>query len=167
MIEIAAPISRAVHPFGLYAALSRHDASIHGSGIAIAQHRGQLVIRADRPPPLPSCVVVHGTRATIGRAVERAIAPSGHLAAEIVVVRFTRGLPRDLLVRFRAEVERQLAALGGGDVIVGQQRGVSVHGQTIWGCSIDVRCAPEVGRELQRRGIGGKRSMGCGVFFPC
>lgn len=167
MIEVAATLSRAVPPFGLYAALSRHDASIHGSGIAIAQHRGELVVRADRAPFLPRSVLVHGHRAAIGRPVERAIAPSSRLAADLVVVRFTGGLDGPIGDRFRAELERQLAAIGGGGITVGRPGFVTVHGQKIRGFAVEVRCATEVGLELQRRGLGGKRSMGCGVFFPC
>lgn len=167
MIEVAAPMSATVAPFGLYGALSRHDAAIHGAGLAIAQHRGHLVIRADRPPSLPRQVVVNGRRAAIGPATARPIAPSSHLAAALVVIRFTGGLPSDVADRFRAEVTRQLAALGGGDVVVGAPGAVTVHRQVIRGYAVSVRCAPDVGLALQQRGIGGKRSMGCGVFFPC
>lgn len=167
MIEIAASLSRRVPPFGLYAALSRHDASIHGSGTAIAQRRGELVVRAVSAPSLPRSVLVHGARAAIGQPVQRAIAPSSRLAADLVVVRFTGGMVGPIGDRFRAELERQLAAIGGGEIAVGRPGVVAVHGQKIRGFAVEVRCAPEVGVALQQRGLGGKRSMGCGVFFPC
>jgi CRISPR-associated endonuclease/helicase Cas3 len=86
-----------------------------------------------------------------------------HLRARVVIIKgFTDPEP------FMSAVQRQLDSIGvDGDPTVGQRRVVRIGDQTIVGFTLVVRSLSECDSLLlQRLGIGGRRRMGGGIFFP-
>jgi CRISPR-associated protein Cas6 len=98
------------------------------------------------------------------------------LDARMVVIKLTNGArqdglpfaPLDFAVRFQAEASRQLARLGiANELRILGRSSIRVAGRRVIGCAVQVAgLSGEHSIVLQVRGIGGKRTMGCGVFRP-
>lgn len=117
----------------------------------------------------------------VGVPTIRALNPSPSLDARLVVIKVTNLVLRhnpqiereaidvkQLEDRFVAEAERQLEKLEvAGHVAVTGRRSLRVGGRRILGFAVRVNglSAPDSIR-LQEEGIGGKRTMGCGIFRP-
>ena len=181
------------HGHALYGALSRAIPSVHGAdwiaihGIAAKQadenltleRAGRLRIRvpSDRIGELlalaGTSVEIAGHPVEIGAPTVHPLVPAAILDARLVVIRLTGGIrkPFDNEAferRFLAEARRQLAALGAtGELVISGRQSLRVGGQRVIGCSVRVgglSCDDSI--KLQVEGIGGKRTMGCGVFRP-
>ena len=181
------------HGYALYGALSRAIPAVHGAdwiaihGIAAKQadatltfeRAGRLRIRvpSDRIGELlvlaGSSIEVAGHRVEIGVPTVHPLLPAAILDARLVVIRLTGGIPKPFdneayERRFLAEARRQLAALGTtGELVISGRQCLRVGGQRVIGCSVRVGgLSSDDSIKLQIEGIGGKRTMGCGVFRP-
>jgi CRISPR-associated protein Cas6 len=69
---------------------------------------------------------------------------------------------------FMGAVRRKLQELNVvGEPVVGPRRVLKVGDQTIVGFAVAVsELSDQASIVLQERGIGGRRRMGCGIFFP-
>lgn len=181
------------HNYALYGALSRAMPQVHGCdwlgihGIAARQlgerldlgRGGRLRVRvpAARIPEMLTLVGreldVAGNVVRVGNPTIEPLVPAAVLDARIVVIRLTGGLPKPFNrevfeARFLAEAQRQLAEVGvtAELAISGRQR-IAVGGQRVVGCSLRAGgLSAEHSIALQTAGIGGKRTMGCGIFRP-
>lgn len=108
-------------------------------------------------------LLVSGTTLLAGTTSVEALKPSPVLYARIVTTR--NGEDPD---RFDAEVAKQLAALEvRGSVVRGNRRVVRIHHKKVIGHELLVsELSPDESIRLQEEGLGGRRKMGCGVFFP-
>jgi len=89
--------------------------------------------------------------------------PATTLYARIVTIKgFTEPEP------FLDAVCRKLDELGvAGEQAIGPRRVVKVGGHTIVGFGLKIHELSDEGSIiLQERGLGGRRRMGCGIFFP-
>jgi len=182
------------HGYALYSALSGCLPSIHGADwIAIhgfsgwvldaetmvLESAGVLRVRvpAQRIAELLALVgttlEVAGHRIQIGAPTVHALPPVAVLDARLVVIRLTGGIakPFDRAVferRFLAEARRQLAALGiCGELELSGRQSLRVAKQRILGHSVRVfGLSMDDSLKLQVLGLGGKRTMGCGIFRP-
>ena len=190
-IELHFPVNGKTIPrdngYALYGAISRLIPEIHGAdwiaidtiyggllsaaspGIVLLDPAACLRIRLpEEHSPLVSTLagrVLDINRHSIclgsPRLVELMATP--HLRARIVIIKgFTDPEP------FLLAVQRQLDAIGvAGEPTVGRRRVVRIGDQTIVGFTVDVRNLNESSSLLlQRLGIGGRRRMGGGIFFP-
>lgn len=182
------------HAYALYGALSRAIASLHGArwlgvhgitgtrvdtGEIGIESRGALRVRV-QPDRISALLGLTGTTIDVaGRPVEigaptvHALRPVSTLDARLVVIRLTGGTPKpfDPAVfqsRFVTEAQRQLIANGiCGDIELSGRHSLRVGGQRVIGYAVRVHgLTPDHSLELQRVGVGGKRSMGCGLFRP-
>lgn len=163
-------ITAQVEPFALYGALSAALPEIHGAGLGLVQRGRFLVVRGKDAPRLPVEVRVNGRAVRLTFVDRVPLRPATRLLSPIVVVKTTgcgSGSP-DFAARVAAELDRQLAALAPtAKATVGKDRPtVRVHGRRIVGVPVTVDCLPGDSIAIQVAGLGGKRSMGCGVFFP-
>jgi CRISPR-associated endonuclease/helicase Cas3 len=121
-------------------------------------------------------VEIAGRPLVIGVPSVVPLQPAPVLDARLVVIKLTGGVKReglpfmssDFRTRFMAEASRQLARLGIANEprILGRSS-ITVAGRSIIGCAVQVDGLTEADSILlQVRGIGGKRTMGCGVFRP-
>jgi hypothetical protein len=156
--------------FRLYAAISRVLPEAHGAGWAIAPAGRGFVIRGPAAAPRIPVLQYGSERVQAKPRGSAAIAHSEFLVASIVIVRLTDG-PGDrdsFRARVLAHVKTRAAALGADEVQLGHEWGVRVHGRLIRGFGCWVRAGvPDASIAVQTVGIGGKRSMGAGVFFGC
>lgn len=69
---------------------------------------------------------------------------------------------------FCQAVERQLELMGAeAATVVGSRRTLRIAGREIVGFQVSLRVTnPTHSLTIQERGIGGRRSMGCGLFDP-
>lgn len=172
------------HGYALYGAISRHLPEVHGADwIAIESISGKLsapgVIRLDslavlrvRLPEDRSSLLsglegrmleIDRHQITIGSPRSFSLIGSPTLRAKIVTIKgFTEPGP------FLHAVQRQLVAIGVlGIAAVGTRRVVRIGNHTIIGFDVTVGNLCENGSFiLQELGIGGRRRMGGGVFFP-
>ncbi len=89
--------------------------------------------------------------------------PSAQLYARIVTIKgFTEPQP------FLESVCRKLNELGvKGELAIGPRRVVRIGNHTIVGFALAIHELSDEGSIiLQEQGIGGRRRMGCGIFFP-
>lgn len=182
------------HGYQLYGALSRAIPAVHGAdwiGIhGIAGKRldsGELAIdvRATLRVRIPqtqiaallaltgTTIEVSGSSVEIGAPTVHALTPVATLDARLVVIRLTGGIPKpfdhDVFEsRFIAECHRQLTEHGiRGDLELSGRRSLRVGGRRLIGYAVRVHgLSPDHSLELQARGVGGKRTMGCGLFRP-
>jgi CRISPR-associated protein Cas6 len=181
------------HGYALYGAVSRAIPSVHGAnwiaihGIAAKQadtnltleRAGRLRIRvpSDRIGELlalaGTSIEIAGCALEIGAPTVHPLVPAAILDARLVVIRLTGGIPKpfdnELFERrFLAEGRRQLVALGvAGELVISGRQSLRVGGQRVIGCSVRVGgLSSDDSIKLQIDGIGGKRTMGCGVFRP-
>lgn len=132
--------------------------------------------------PLVGCTLdVAGHPLMVGAPTIRVLNPSRSLDARLVVIKITEVVRRhnsqiereaidvkQLEVRFLVEAKRQLARLQvAGDVAVTGRRSLRVGGRRVVGFSVRVVGLSDGGSiRLQEEGLGGKRTMGCGIFRP-
>jgi CRISPR-associated protein Cas6 len=127
--------------------------------------------------PLAGKIVeISGRPLVIGVPSVLPLQPAPVLDARLVVIKLTGGVkheglpfaPLDFATRFQAEAVRQLARLGiTNELRILGRSSVKVGGQRVIGCAVQVvGLSAEQSILLQVRGIGGKRTMGCGVFRP-
>lgn len=182
------------HGYALYGALSGWIPSIHGaSWIAIHGFSGWTldaetitlgvagVLRVRAPvEKLTELLVLSGVtldvagyRVRLGAPKVYALPPVAVLDARLVVIRLTGGIARPFdragfEERFVAEARRQLAVHGiRGELELSGRRSLRVAGQRILGHSVRVLgLSSEDSLKLQIHGLGGKRTMGCGIFRP-
>lgn len=129
-----------------------------------------------------------GTRLALGTAALVLGAPSVHpleprasLDARTVLLKLTSpptrsstGHDRDVLdndalaERYRTELCRQLSALEiDAEPLLTGRRTVTIRGKRLVGFSVRVTgLDADASLRLQARGLGGRRSMGCGLFRP-
>lgn len=180
------------HSYGLYAALSHWQAQLHDlKGIGIQNitgiiDQGENLIHLTpysrfrirlSAQNLPLIYPLAGKSLTIGKHKIRLGIPEITLLKPLPVLRshmvVIKGYqePESFLVA----AQRQLKALG----IQGiasiplradgklKQKTIKIKRYRVVGFSLEVtNLEPEESLRLQQYGIGGKRKMGCGVFFP-
>lgn len=163
----------AVHPIG-GKPLGREALTIgRGSSVTLRLP----VDRIETTLPLAGASLnLQGSKLVLGAPSIRALAPAAALDARIVIIKLTKrtrksdgSLDVDALREgFEAEARRQLDALGiGRPLTVTGRRSMAVQGRRVIGFSVRVtELEPEESLHLQIDGIGGKRTMGCGVFRP-
>jgi CRISPR-associated protein Cas6 len=182
------------HGYALYGALSRLIPAVHGAtwigihGIAAKlanpeelalEPVGALRVRVptgkigELLALAGATLDVAGRRVEVGAPTVQALTPVAALDARLVVIRFTGGLskPFDRAIfdqRFVAEAQRQLVEYGiRGDLELCGRQSLSVGGQRVIGHSVRVLgLSPDDSLKLQIHGLGGKRTMGCGIFRP-
>lgn len=181
------------HSYALYGALGRAIQALHGAPwLGVQAIPGRLVddqlelrggsylrlrIPADRIavllPLAGSVLEVLGREVTIGAPTIHALKPAASLDAHLVVIRFTGGIskPFDRAAfdeRFTAEANRQLERLGvKGELSLRGRRSITVGGQRIIGHAVGMTgLSEDHSLVLQAHGLGGKRTMGCGLFRP-
>lgn len=182
------------HGYALYGALSRAQPGLHGTNwLGIQCIPGRLVdpqtidvqsgsflrlrIPADRIAMLlalaGTTIEIQGTAIQLGAPSVHVLRPLAALDAQLVVIRLTNGVghPFDRAAfdeRFTTEANRQLAQLGvAGELALRGRRSIEVGGRRIIGHAVGVNgLSPEHSVLLQIHGIGGKRTMGCGLFRP-
>ena len=182
------------HGYALYAALSRAVQALHGAAwMTVHNIPGKLVkpdtlnlegrtsLRLRIPVERVATAIglagaeldVAGHRLALGAPVVHQLKPAAVLDARLVVIKLTGGpgKPFDRAsfeARFLAEANRQLSRIGvtGQAELRGRGR-LTVGGRRVIGCAVRVsNLTPEHSLLLQIHGLGGKRTMGCGVFRP-
>jgi CRISPR-associated protein Cas6 len=182
------------HAYQLYGALSRAIPAVHRAdwigihGIAGKQlETGELaieargVLRIRIPPDRISMLIgltgttieVAGHMVEIGAPTVHALTPVASLDARLVVIRLTGGIPKPFdrsgfESRFIAECQRQLVAHGiRGDLELSGRNSLRVGGRRVIGYAVRVHgLSADHSLDLQGVGLGGKRTMGCGLFRP-
>lgn len=180
------------HGYALYGALSRalpqlHDARwwsvqmVPGRMITpdLLDLGGGSTLRLRVPVDKIAAVIplagatldVHGAALTLGPPAVHPLMPAPELDAHLVVIKLTHGLTKPFdgpafNQRFEAEARRQLATVGvEGELSLRGRRAITVGGRRVIGHAVRVAgLAPEHSVKLQIAGLGGKRTMGCGVF---
>ncbi len=182
------------HGYPLYGAISRAVPDAHGAGwLAIhtisarlaspglldLQKLGTLRIRVpgERIQSLlgltGASLDVAGNPVTLGAPTVHPLVPAATLDARLVVIKVTGGVgvpfnKEGFEAKFLAEARRQLEKRGIAGIVelCGRQR-ITVAGRRVIGYSMRVGgLSAEHSLTLQVHGIGGKRTMGCGVFRP-
>ena len=116
---------------------------------------------------------VAGHHVTLGAPTVHPLASAATLDARLVVIRLTGGVPKpfdraEFERRFVAEAQRQLVEHGiRGDLELSGRQSLRVGGQRVLGHSVRVLgLSADDSLKLQICGLGGKRTMGCGIFRP-
>ncbi len=145
----------------------------------------RLRIPAERIPDLLPLagreLDVSGRRIRLGVPRVHALVAAATLDSRLVVIKLTapptKAGPEDgretldtaaFAERYCTEIARQLSRMEveGNVVLCGRQR-IAVAGKRIVGFSVRVGSLEvEASLRLQERGLGGKRTMGCGIFRP-
>lgn len=182
------------HGHALYGALSRLIPGVHGAdwiaihGIAgkrlnpeelTLEPMGALRVRVPVNKIAELLVLaganleVSGRHVEIGAPTVHALTPVAALDARLVVIRLTGGITRpfdraEFERRFVAEAQRQLVKHGiRGDLELSGRQSLRVGGQRVLGHSVRVLgLSADDSLKLQICGLGGKRTMGCGIFRP-
>ena len=182
------------HGYALYGAMSHLIPGVHGAtwigihGVAgklanpeelTLEPMGMLRVRVPTDKIGELLVLAGATLEVSGRHVEigaptvHTLTPVAALDARLVVIRFTGGLskPFDRAAfdsRFVAEAQRQLVKHEiRGDLELCGRQSLRVGGQRVIGHSVRVvGLSPDDSLKLQIHGLGGKRTMGCGIFRP-
>ncbi len=180
------------HGYALYSAVTRQLPALHGAawlglellngvpwreGVIVLPTRGaqlRLRVPADRYaavlPLAGKRLDIAGHPLRLGIPTARPLQPAPSLYARVVTIKkFTE--PEPLLDAAR----RQLDALGVSatlDLPLDDQgrfrrRVIRIHGRTVVGFSLAAHSlTDEDSIHLQTHGLGGRRSMGCGIFNP-
>jgi CRISPR-associated protein Cas6 len=182
------------HGYALYGALSRVIPSVHGaSWIAVHGIAGTRASTNNGAPEgtgtlrvrVPAGKIgelialagatldVAGHQVTLGAPVVHPLTSVAALDARLVVIRLTGGIAKPFDQdafdkRFVAEAQRQLVKHEiCGDLELCGRQSLRVGGQRIVGHSVRViGLSPDDSLKLQIHGLGGKRTMGCGIFRP-
>lgn len=180
------------HGYALYSAVARQLPALHGApwlglellsgvpwreGIIVLPTRGaqlRLRIPADRYavvlPLAGKRLDIAGHPLRLGIPIARPLQPATSLYARCVTIKkFTEPEP------FLDAARRQLDALGVSATLElpldeqgrFRRRVIRIHGRTVVGFSLAAHgLADEDSLKLQTHGLGGRRSMGCGIFNP-
>lgn len=157
--------------YALFGALCRLGLVEHGDrGVQILLRPRGLLVRcgsaraAGFAEELPRVLPLGPGRLQLGEPWVDSLQPAAALGAQVVVI---KNATDDR--RMQAACSRQLGELGvAGRVQIGPRRVVVVAGQAMVGYQVRVvSLSPAGSLTLQARGLGGKRTMGCGVFLPC
>lgn len=184
------------HGYALYGALCRQLPAVHAQGwLGVHPLRGRavagsfflgqrpsLVLRlpATQIPavlPLAGQVLQIGDRTLhVRMPFVRPLTPSAVLESRLVSIRLTTvpykadgSLDKDAMAAaFREELGRQLERLGvTAPIELGSHRQVTVGGRRVVGWAVRLTELSSAGSlRVQAFGLGGKRTMGCGVFVP-
>jgi CRISPR-associated protein Cas6 len=182
------------HGYALYGAMSRLIPGVHGATwIGIHGITGSLAtpealmldpvamlrvrVPADKIGTLlalaGATLEVAGHRVKVGAPSVHALASVAVLDARLVVIRLTGGVSRPFDpvafdARFVAEAQRQLVEHGvRGDLELCGRQSLHIGGQRLIGHSVRVwGLSADDSLRLQIQGLGGKRTMGCGIFRP-
>jgi CRISPR-associated protein Cas6 len=187
IVDLAFPIQGdripADHGYSLYAALSQVQASLHRApwlgihpvkGMAAGANlrlprRSKLRLRlpADRVgevlPLVGQTIAVGDARIRLGAPQLTPLRPAVTLYSRLVIIKgFMEPGP------FGAAVQRQLDALGAKcKTTLGPRRTLRVKDRVIVGHAVWLtELSAEESVNVQERGLGGRRHMGCGVFTP-
>ena len=172
------------HGYGVYGAVSRIIPEAHsadwlaietipgvarGDGVTHLDPQAKLKIRIPQDH-VPLMLKLAGKRLEVdGHAIRLGapqiylLKPATTLYARIVTIKgFTEPEP------FLDAVCRKLDELGvKGEPAVGPRRVVRVGNHTVVGFALAIHELSDEGSIiLQERGLGGRRRMGCGIFFP-
>jgi CRISPR-associated protein Cas6 len=172
------------HGYTLYSAVSRvlpeihslKEAAIHpirgtysGDGTLLLTSSSRLILRV-QDTQIPTCLQLAGKRLDIDQHALRVsvpevrrLRPAAKLRARLVT--FKNSLNED---RFLEVVTQRLEELRvGGEPVLGQRRTLRVKDKQVVGFELAmVDLTAEESLELQEKGLGGRRHMGCGVFVP-
>ena len=172
------------HGYALYGALSRIVPELHeaewaaietipgiasGDGVTYLDPEARLKIRLPQEQ-IPNMLHLTGKRIELdGHAIRlgnpqiTVLTPSPQLYARIVTIKgFTEPEP------FLEAVLRKLTGIGiSGEPAVGPRRIVRIGRQAIVGFALAIyELDAQDSLRLQQEGMGGRRRMGCGIFFP-
>ena len=192
-VDLALPL-QATHPvpadhgYHLYAALSRTLPSLHQqNGIGIQPIRGQqignrqlslnersrLVLRTDTEGIGDLIQIagkqlnVAGTNVRVGVPQVWSLCPAAALRSRLVTIKLKEGLDEE---SFQVAARRQLNQLGVSDkaiLTLGKRRTLRIKDKEVVGYEVIIEgLTAEESLDIQERGIGGRRHMGCGVFSP-
>jgi len=132
-----------------------------------AEKIGMLLVLAGRS------IEVQGHAIHLGAPTVHSLKPAAALDAQLVVIKLTDGVgtPFDRAAfdrKFAAEANRQLAKLGVvGELALRGRRSVTVGGRRVIGHAVGIDgLSAEHSLMVQVHGLGGKRTMGCGLFRP-
>jgi CRISPR-associated protein Cas6 len=132
-------------------------------------------------PLIGASLDVAGYPLLLGSPTIRTLSPSRSLDARLVAIKVTNptrlARPEDgrqvldaksLQGRFEAEAKRQLDRLQvRGELAVQGRRSIQVAGRHVIGFSVRITGLSETDSlRVQEDGLGGKPSMGCGIFRP-
>lgn len=172
------------HGYALYGAVSRlipdaHEADwlsietipgiARGDGITQLDPQANLKMRLpqEHVPALLKLagkqLVLDGHALRLGAPQISLLAPSPQLYSRIVTIKgFTEADP------FRAAVCRKLDEMGlKGEPAVGPRRKVRIGNHIIVGFAVAIHeLSEDASIALQEHGLGGRRKMGCGIFYP-
>ncbi|MFQ3591309.1 MAG: type I-MYXAN CRISPR-associated protein Cas6/Cmx6 [Chloracidobacterium sp.] len=171
------------HGYHLYAAVARHLEWVHdnpdigiaplrgiygGNGKLLLQPWSRLIIRTPTEK-LPALLKLAGRQLDVDGRRLRVSIPTVHslVSAPVLYAHLVTTKNGDDETRFDAEITRQLSQINvAGRVERGVRRTLSVHGRRIVGYSLTISQLSEEGAViLQAVGLGGRRRMGCGIFF--
>jgi len=172
------------HGYALYSAISRLVPEVHtadrvaiatipgqavGQGVTIPDPSATLRLRLPREQAPLICALagetlsLNGHRLTLGDPWLSALAPAPRLDSRIVTIKgFTEPEP------FQEAVNRKLQEMAiDGMPSVGPRRVVRVGDHKIVGFALAIhQLNDDASLLLQESGMGGRRRMGCGIFFP-
>lgn len=172
------------HGYALYGAISRIVPEAHksdwlsidtipgisqGNGLTEIDKLAKLKLRlpGEQMPLILKLVgkqlALNGYSIQLGAPQVFPLKPSRALYSRIVTI---KGYTEPDI--FYEAVQRKLSEINmGGEIIVGPRRKVKIGGHIIIGFALAIgELIPEESIQLQIRGIGGRRHVGCGVFFP-
>jgi CRISPR-associated protein Cas6 len=124
---------------------------------------------------------VAGAQLRLGAPIVCALAPKAALDARLVLLKLTKpptrtnaALGRDVLdndgfaERYRAELGRQLAAMEvDAQLELCGRRSITIQGRRALGYSVRLTgLSADASLRVQARGLGGRRTLGCGIFRP-
>ncbi len=119
---------------------------------------------------------IGGHTVSVGAPSIHVLEPADVLDASLVVIKLTGGVKEEgsafdverFRARFLAEAERQLQRHGiAGTIEIRGRRSLRVGGRRVIGHALRVGgLSAEHSLLLQVVGLGGKRTMGCGIFRP-
>ena len=184
------------HGYLLYAALSQSLPAVHlATWLAVHPLPGQFVAKRLHMPsracltlripashvptllPLAGRTLQVGTASIVlGAPSIRALCPAASLRSRVVAIRLTEPPSRadgtldleQMAAQARAEMQRQLSQNRvSAQLTLGKRRSLTVSGRRFvgWAARLDGLSALD-SLVVQANGIGGKRTMGCGVFVP-
>jgi len=176
------------HGYHLYAAMSRTLPSLHQqNGVGVHPIRGQqignrqlglnersrLVLRTvtaavgDLIQIAGKQLNVAGTNIRVGVPQVWSLRPSAALRSRLVTIKLKEGLDEE---SFQVAARRQLNQLGVSDkaiLTLGKRRTLRIKDKEVVGYEVIIEgLTAEESLDIQERGIGGRRHMGCGVFSP-
>jgi len=176
------------HGYHLYGAVSRVLATLHqqnGTGIhpirgqqignrrLSLDQRSRLIFRTDTEEIGGLIQVagkqlnVAGTNVRVGVPQIWTLRPAAALRSRLVTIKLKEGLDAE---SFQDAARRQLDALNvshEATLSLGKRRTLRIKDKEVVGYEVIIEgLTAEESLDLQEKGIGGRRHMGCGVFVP-